>query len=93
VIFGPAMEFSRFYGQETDRAALRAVTDEIIAEIVKLSGQEYVPVYAQDAKAKLQADKAVKEAKGDSSGTREPTEPELLVSFCQRCPDDSLQAP
>ena len=47
VIFGKPMEFSRYYGRETDREALRAVTDEIIAEIAKLSGQEYVNIYAQ----------------------------------------------
>ena len=39
VIFGPPMEFSRYYGKESDREALRAVTDEIVAEIAKLSGQ------------------------------------------------------
>jgi 1-acyl-sn-glycerol-3-phosphate acyltransferase len=93
VIFGPPMEFSRFYGKETDRAALRAVTDEIIAEIAKLSGQEYVPMYAQEAKAQLQADKADKAAKTDSSGARELPGTELLVSFNQRCPSDSLQEP
>jgi ATP-dependent phosphofructokinase / diphosphate-dependent phosphofructokinase len=80
VIFGPPMEFSRFYGKETDRAALRAVTDEIIAEIAKLSGQEYVPIYAQEAKAQLQADKAAKAAKAGSSGAQELPEEELLVS-------------
>jgi 1-acyl-sn-glycerol-3-phosphate acyltransferase len=50
VIFGPPMEFSRYYGRETDREALRAVTDEIMAEIAKLSGQEYVYTYAKRAK-------------------------------------------
>jgi len=55
VIFGKPMDFSRYYGRETDREALRAVTDEIIAEIAKLGGQEYVNVYAQQAKERLQA--------------------------------------
>ena len=50
VIFGAPLDFSRYYGQESDRAALRAVTDEIIAEIGKLSGQEYVDTYAAQAK-------------------------------------------
>ena len=54
VIFGKPMEFSRYYGKETDREALRAVTDEIIAEIAKLSGQEYVNIYAQQAKERPQ---------------------------------------
>jgi 1-acyl-sn-glycerol-3-phosphate acyltransferase len=56
VIFGPPMEFSRYYGRETDREALRAVTDEIMAEIAKLSGQEYVNVYAKRAKEGPQPD-------------------------------------
>jgi 1-acyl-sn-glycerol-3-phosphate acyltransferase len=50
VIFGKPMEFSRYYGKERDREALRAVTDEIVAEIAKLSGQEYVDLYAKQAK-------------------------------------------
>jgi 1-acyl-sn-glycerol-3-phosphate acyltransferase len=56
VIFGQPMEFSRYYGREKDREALRAVTDEIIAEIAKLSGQEYVDIYAQRAKEQARAD-------------------------------------
>jgi 1-acyl-sn-glycerol-3-phosphate acyltransferase len=88
VIFGPPMEFSRYYGKESDRAALRAVTDEIIAEIAKLSGQEYVPVYAADAKAQLQADKA---ANRDSSGASELPEAELLVSYPATLSGESLR--
>jgi 1-acyl-sn-glycerol-3-phosphate acyltransferase len=57
VIFGQPMEFSRYYGRERDREALRAVTDEIIAEIAKLSGQEYVNIYAKRAKEQAQADR------------------------------------
>ena len=59
VIFGKPMEFSRYYGRETDREALRAVTDEIIAEIAKLSGKEYVNIYAQQAKERLRAGEPV----------------------------------
>jgi 1-acyl-sn-glycerol-3-phosphate acyltransferase len=54
-IFGKPMEFSRYYGSETDREALRAVTDEIMAEIGRLSGQEYVNIYAKAAKEQLRA--------------------------------------
>ena len=50
VRFGKPLDFSRYYGMETDRIVLRAVTDEIIYEIMKLSGQEYVDEYAQRAK-------------------------------------------
>jgi 1-acyl-sn-glycerol-3-phosphate acyltransferase len=49
VIFGERLEFSRYYGQEDDRDVLRAVTDEIMQAIHKLSGQEYVDSYAKKA--------------------------------------------
>jgi 1-acyl-sn-glycerol-3-phosphate acyltransferase len=46
VRFGKALDFSRFQGRERDRFALRSVTDEIMYEIMRLSGQEYVEEYA-----------------------------------------------
>lgn len=49
--FGPPLDFSRYAGLHENHTALRAVTDEIIAEILRLSGQEYVDQYAPDAKA------------------------------------------
>jgi 1-acyl-sn-glycerol-3-phosphate acyltransferase len=54
VIFGEPLEFSRYYGMESDRAVLRAVTDEIIQQIQKMSGQEYVDIYAKQAKGSSQ---------------------------------------
>jgi 1-acyl-sn-glycerol-3-phosphate acyltransferase len=54
VIFGKPLDFSQYYGQESDRAVLRAVTDEIMQQIQKLSGQEYVDIYAKQAKDQLQ---------------------------------------
>jgi 1-acyl-sn-glycerol-3-phosphate acyltransferase len=49
VIFGEPMDFSRHAGQEGDRDVLRAVTDEIMQAIQKLSGQVYVDAYAKKA--------------------------------------------
>lgn len=49
--FGEPLDFSRFAGMEKERTVLRAATDEIIHEILRLSGQEYVDMYAPDAKA------------------------------------------
>jgi 1-acyl-sn-glycerol-3-phosphate acyltransferase len=46
-IFGEPLDFSRYAGQEADRDVLRAVTDEIMQAIQKLSGQTYVDVYAK----------------------------------------------
>ena len=40
---------------ENDRYILRAITDEIMYEIMRLSGQEYVDLYAQDAKKRDKA--------------------------------------
>ena len=57
VRFGKPLDFSRYYGMENDRIVLRAVTDEIIYEIMKLSGQEYVDEYAARHKAMQQAEK------------------------------------
>ncbi|UGY94882.1 lysophospholipid acyltransferase family protein [Streptomyces gobiensis] len=49
--FGKPLDFSRFAGMAEERAVLRAVTDEIMYAILGLSGQEYVDMYAPDAKA------------------------------------------
>ena len=38
-------------GRADDRTSLRALTDEVMAEIQKLTGQEYVPRYAPAKKA------------------------------------------
>ena len=47
VRFGKPLDFSRYYGMESDRAVLRTVTDEIMRQIGSLSGQEYVDEYAR----------------------------------------------
>ncbi|AIJ16878.1 lysophospholipid acyltransferase family protein [Streptomyces violaceoruber] len=51
VRFGEAMEFSRYEGMDRDRYVLRAVTDSVMTEVMRLSGQEYVDMYASKAKA------------------------------------------
>src|ERR1700751_1967052 len=53
VIFGKPLEFSQYYGRETDRVALRAVTDEIMHAIHELSNQEYVGEYVKKASPEL----------------------------------------
>lgn len=49
VTFGEPMDFSRYAGLAEDRFVLRAITDEIMHEIARLSGQEYVDVYARNS--------------------------------------------
>ena len=53
MIFGEPLDFSRFYGMEDDRLVQRAVTDEIMYELMRLSGQEYVDEYAAVVKLRL----------------------------------------
>ncbi len=50
VRFGKPLDFSRYSGLENDRFILRSITDEIMYEIMRLSGQEYVDMYATRAK-------------------------------------------
>ena len=55
VIFGEPLDFSRFQGMEGDRFVLRSITDEIMYELGRLSGQEYRDVYATTVKDKRPA--------------------------------------
>lgn len=48
--FGEQLDFSRFTGLEGDRFVLRAITDEIMFELQKLSDQEYIDVYASSVR-------------------------------------------
>src|SRR5271157_607135 len=50
VRFGEPMDFSRFEGLAGNRFIERAVTDEVIYELMGLSGQEYVDIYAASVK-------------------------------------------
>ncbi len=68
VRFGKPLDFSRYEGLEDDRFILRSITDEIMYEIMRLGGQEYVDLYAAKAKqldkdaAKKKLDDAAKKA-------------------------------
>lgn len=69
VRFGEPLDFSRYEGMQDDRYILRAITDEIMYEIMNLSGQEYVDLYAQDAKKRdreLERERAKNQAKAES---------------------------
>ncbi|MER7176056.1 lysophospholipid acyltransferase family protein [Streptomyces mesophilus] len=74
--FGEPLDFSRYAGMDNEKAALRAVTDEIMYSILELSGQEYVDRYAAVAKAEEQeAAKAEKKEKADKAGRKFPRAP------------------
>ena len=55
VVVGKPLDFSRYRGMSHDRYVMRAITDEIMYNLMLLSGQEYVDLYAADVKAQLAA--------------------------------------
>ena len=61
--FGKPLDFSRYAGMENEKAILRAITDEIMYAILKLSDQEYVDQYAAVVKAEETAARREKERK------------------------------
>jgi 1-acyl-sn-glycerol-3-phosphate acyltransferase len=59
---GRPLSFARYEGMEEDRFVLRSITDEIMYELMQLSGQEYVDKYATSAKAEIAAAREATEA-------------------------------
>lgn len=53
VVIGEPLDFSRFYGMESDRYILRSITDEIMIALQRLGEQEYEDVYASTVKDRL----------------------------------------
>jgi 1-acyl-sn-glycerol-3-phosphate acyltransferase len=53
MIFGEPLDFAKYGDQAEDRAVQRHVTDQIMFELMRLSGQEYVDEYAAVVKLRL----------------------------------------
>ncbi len=53
VVMGDQLDFSRFAGMDGERAVLRAVTDRIVYDIMRLSGQQYEDVYASTVRNRM----------------------------------------
>ena len=83
VIFGEPMDFSRYQGMADDRFVQRSVTDEIMYELMRLSGQEYVDSYATTVKEKLAAEKAEKNTKAGPGKDEPGTDAECRRRRCQ----------
>ena len=66
VRLGKPLDFSRYEGMAGDRFVERSMTDEIMYELMQLSGQEYVDQYAAKVKAA--------QGKDTSFGSRERDE-------------------
>lgn len=52
IVIGEPLNFTRFDGMDGDRFVLRSITDELMYELLHLSAQEYVDVYATSVKEK-----------------------------------------
>ncbi len=79
VRFGEPLDFTRYAGMSGDRFVERSITDEIMYEIMTLSGQEYVDVYGATVKRSMDATGASAaevlrrlQAPSDESGDRLP---------------------
>lgn len=79
VRYGTPLDFSRYEGMAGDRYILRSVTDEIMYEIMRLSGQEYVDQYAAQAKQEAKQARADGQI-GDAGSAPGPDEPEKKAS-------------
>ncbi|GAB7183657.1 lysophospholipid acyltransferase family protein [Kitasatospora sp. Ki12] len=71
---GRPLDFSRYHGMENDRFILRSVTDEVMYEIMRLSGQEYVDIYATAAKRQIADDKKKADAERRAAAKAEKAE-------------------
>jgi 1-acyl-sn-glycerol-3-phosphate acyltransferase len=66
VRIGRPLDFSRYEGLAGDRFVERSMTDEIMYELMMLSGREYVDLYA----AKVKADKSRGGGPGEPGAVR-----------------------
>lgn len=62
VVFGKPLSFEEHFGKERDKFVLRSITDEVMYEIMSLSGQEYVDEYASRYRARLASSEAQTDA-------------------------------
>lgn len=83
--FGTPIDVSRYAGRANDRLVLRQITDELMYEIRRLSGQHYVDTYA------------TKEHESMPSGTAhvgpKPVEPEVTAQRTAATPSSQAQLP
>lgn len=55
---GAPLDFTRYEGLENDRFVLRSATDEVMYELMRLTGQDYVDMYATRAKELIGRDES-----------------------------------
>jgi 1-acyl-sn-glycerol-3-phosphate acyltransferase len=72
IIIGRPLDFSRYEGMQDDRYVLRSITDEIMYELMELSGQEYTDIYATTMKERLAAARRAKPLPGPQQQAGQP---------------------
>jgi 1-acyl-sn-glycerol-3-phosphate acyltransferase len=74
---GRPLDFSAYAAAGNDREVLRWVTDQIMAEVMALSGQEYVDAYGASVKGALAEGKPLPPSStaGPGAGRRVPPVP------------------
>jgi 1-acyl-sn-glycerol-3-phosphate acyltransferase len=78
VRFGKPLTFERHYDSGADRFVLRSVTDEVMYEIMLLSGQEYVDEYGSKMKVQIDRRRADAAASG-GDGSAPPGPADVVV--------------
>ncbi|MDR0432204.1 MAG: 1-acyl-sn-glycerol-3-phosphate acyltransferase [Bifidobacteriaceae bacterium] len=79
IVIGEPMDFSAHAGKQDDRDVLRSVTDEVMYQLMLLSGQEYVDVYAATMKARLASGAPAPSSESDQAAPGGRTRPPGLV--------------
>ncbi len=87
--FGRPLDFSRYQGMESDRYVLRSITDEIMYEIMQLSGQEYVDVYASKAKEETQREAKAAAAAAKAAAKSAKDEAKALADEAKSAKDEA----
>ena len=77
VRIGKPLDFSRYEGMQDDRLVLRSITDEILYEMMLLSGQEYVDMYATSMKDRLSKASRIRKKQADEAARPGTAVPEL----------------
>jgi 1-acyl-sn-glycerol-3-phosphate acyltransferase len=92
VRIGKPLDFSRYEGMEDDRFVLRSVTDEIMYELMLLSRQEYVDMYATSMKDRLlaAARAKAKELQQDAADTIEKIDKGIKGDGATSAHDETL---
>lgn len=72
---GQPLDFSQWRDGVNDSAVLRHVTDQVMTEIQKLTGQRYVDVYAASLRSAKAADRAIDAVELPSPGAGRPVPP------------------